>query len=291
MKLKVICPICSKYFWSISASHLLRKHNLNMQNFRKKYPNYKLVSETKKKKVSLSCKKSGCGKWFKDIKFSKERKNKVSIATSGTNNPFYGRKHTIKTKLKMRKNHANFIGNKNPLVKYLKICSKEQKQKYCNSIKEGKEIFKKDKTKFKLFKERLSKSIIQAHINGKCKSYGRGHKIGYFYSEKMNKKIFYRSSYEFRFLQWCELNKKIKIFDSCNFSIQYEVNKNVKNYLPDFIINNKIIVEIKPKSMLKFNVTKAKAALLFCKNNNLYYTVLTESELSNLDKIEELKFL
>ena len=60
-----------------------------------------------------------------------EWKNKISKTLtgkmSGENNPFYGKKHTEKTKEKMKKNHANFKGENNPL--YGTHLSEERKQK------------------------------------------------------------------------------------------------------------------------------------------------------------------
>jgi len=47
--------------------------------------------------------------------WSNERKLKASIANSGCGNPFYGKKHTEKTKTIMSKNHADVSGNNNPM--------------------------------------------------------------------------------------------------------------------------------------------------------------------------------
>ena len=50
------------------------------------------------------------------IMSDKERKRR-SICYLGKNNPYYGKKHTKETRLKMSKNHVDFYGDKNPRAK------------------------------------------------------------------------------------------------------------------------------------------------------------------------------
>jgi len=57
------------------------------------------------------------------------------------------------------------------------------------------------------------------------------------------------------------------------YKIQYTHNENIKNYFPDFIIENKYMVECKPKKLWNTELVKnkKKAAEDFCINNNLIY--------------------
>jgi hypothetical protein len=48
-------------------------------------------------------------------KITEQTKEKISKANSGINNPMYDKKHTLETKHKMKKNHANFEGINNPM--------------------------------------------------------------------------------------------------------------------------------------------------------------------------------
>jgi hypothetical protein len=60
------------------------------------------------------------------------------------------------------------------------------------------------------------------------------------------------------------------------YMIQYKKDNNIKNYFADYIINNKYLVEIKPKKLHSSYIVqlKAKAAIEYCKNNNLKYKLI-----------------
>ena len=69
---------------------------------------------------------SGYKRGVTGYKHTEEAKRKISEATKGENNPnygksffsdqnpFYGKKHTLETREKMSRNHANFSGENNP---------------------------------------------------------------------------------------------------------------------------------------------------------------------------------
>ena len=106
-------------------------------------------------------------------------------------------------------------------------------------------------------------------------------KHGYYTSILTGINEFYSSSYELvRMKQLDESGiiwtKKHKI------RIPY-VNKlgQKRNYVPDFLVNNTILEEVKPKSLVDKdnNPEKMLAAREYCKNNNLEYKVLTEKDL------------
>jgi hypothetical protein len=65
------------------------------------------------------------------------------------------------------------------------------------------------------------------------------------------------------------------------------IDKNgfTKNYIPDFLINDNIIIEIKPKSLLKLEINKLKIARLkkYCKENHLICKIITEKELEDFE--------
>lgn len=79
----------------------------------------KLSEETKRKLSEFHLGKVGPNK---GKKMSEETRKKMSEAQSKRmknpkNNPMYGKHHTEETKCKMRKNHADISGDKNPMKK------------------------------------------------------------------------------------------------------------------------------------------------------------------------------
>jgi hypothetical protein len=70
-------------------------------------------TEEHKQKISKSLK--GRVTWNKGIPQTFKVKQKISLAVRGKNNPFYGKKHTLETRLKMSRNHADVSGKKNPM--------------------------------------------------------------------------------------------------------------------------------------------------------------------------------
>ena len=121
--------------------------------------------------------------------------------------------------------------------------------------------------------------------------------------------IVYRSSWELKFMQWCDRNPNILNYGSEEIAIKYfdPVKQRVRRYFPDFIIKvqeqtgeiKKYLVEIKPKKQTvapkeRSRVTKSylnevytyatnqakwKAAEEFCKDNMLGFRIITESDL------------
>ena len=102
-------------------------------------------------------------------------------------------------------------------------------------------------------------------------------------------KIKYRSSWELKFLQWCDNNPNIKKVISEGIKIPYYYKNKLRNYYPDFVIlykDKKLLIEIKPKNMImnEQNQAKFNAAKKFAKEKNLDFLILTENELKNLIK-------
>ena len=71
-------------------------------------------------------------------------------------------------------------------------------------------------------------------------------------------------------------NLKWETAETNKYKIQYKNYKGInKNYFPDFIIEDKYIVEIKPKKLWDSDLVmrKRKSAELFCNKNNLIYKI------------------
>ena len=121
--------------------------------------------------------------------------------------------------------------------------------------------------------------------------------------------IIYRSSWERKFLQYCDMNENILEYSSEEIALPYRspIDNKIHRYFPDFYIKvkessgkiKKYIIEIKPKKQtiepqVKKRKTKSyiyevyeyaknqakwKAAEEFCKDRLWEFKVLTEEDL------------
>ena len=118
--------------------------------------------------------------------------------------------------------------------------------------------------------------------------------------------IVYRSSWEKKFMNWCDLTESVSEWQSEEFFIPYRspIDGRVHRYFPDFFVkyrdaNGKrrtMVVEVKPKKETKMPITnpkrrtkswaysvrtyavnqaKWKAAKEFCKDNNYEFKIMT----------------
>lgn len=117
--------------------------------------------------------------------------------------------------------------------------------------------------------------------------------------------IIYRSSYELKFMQYCDLTENVNSWKSEEFCIPYisPIDGKVHRYFPDFFVKYKdrsLVIEIKPQRDLKMpeknpkrktkswaysvktwaiNQAKWKAAKEWCEDRKYEFKILTEKEL------------
>lgn len=120
--------------------------------------------------------------------------------------------------------------------------------------------------------------------------------------------ITYRSSYELKFMNWCDLNSSIKGWVSEEIAIPYRnpLDNKVHRYMVDFYIEvqekdklKKYLIEVKPERFTKppspqkrrtkkhlqeiaqygVNEAKWKYAKDFCKSQGMEFKIVTEKEL------------
>ena len=122
--------------------------------------------------------------------------------------------------------------------------------------------------------------------------------------------IVYRSLWERKFMNYCDLTESVSEWQSEEFWIPYRspIDNRVHRYFPDFYIKYKdssgkrrsVVIEVKPKSQTKMppqnpkkrtkswaysvrtyavNQAKWKAAREFCKDRNIEFEIMTEHEL------------
>ena len=155
--------------------------------------------------------------------------------------------------------------------------------------------------------EKLKKqySFLQTHIKSNASSIQKKTKNGFlqgiFIPKNKDKfiilknkqnggKIKYRSSWELKFLEWCDQNQNVQKVISEGIKIPYiDIDNKLKNYYPDFVIlwnDEKYLIEIKPsnQTLNETNQRKFNAAKEFASKKCLKFLVLTEKELKKLIK-------
>ena len=263
----IICDICGKSFYR--SPSLINKNN----NFCSKecLNKFKINNGTRK-----------------GIKLSKETKEKMSLAAIGEKNHNFGKKLSEETKKKISENnkgkHFYWNGKKQSKetiekrIKKLRIpCSNEKKEKISQSNKGKKRTAE---TRLKYSRRMLNEYKNGYNPNKKCKQ-------GYYFSDKNNKFILYRSSYELKAFNLLEKDNNVLNYDYENIKIPYIYKDKFHFYIPDLIINyktHKLMVEIKAKWALnlEINKNKFKAAMKYCKSNNLEFAIWCEEELFNV---------
>jgi hypothetical protein len=159
------------------------------------------------------------------------------------------------------------------------------------------EIYGKEKSD--IMKQNLSKrhSGKNNPMYGKPSPQGSGNGWCGWYKE-----YFFRSLKELSFIIFvierfkfrCESGEKRK------YKIQYkDFDGVIRNYFPDFILNDKYVVEVKPKHLFNtfINKRKKESAIEFCNKNNLKYKmispikILTFQEIKKLVDSNQIKFI
>jgi hypothetical protein len=216
-------------------------------------------------------------------------------------NPFFGHEHTEQTKEKIRNRDKSFFQTQSYKDKVSKNSSGSKNGMYGRTYyqvwveKYGKE--EADRRQ----KEKNKKTSIQCTgknnpMYGKPSPKGSGNGWSGWY-----KGWFFRSLLELSYVvNVLEPNgDDWESAESLNIKIPYKNYKGVeRTYTPDFLINSKTLVEVKP-SKLKSSLTvrlKAEAAKTYCKQCNWKYVfvdppILTEEKIKELHNESSIKFI
>lgn len=138
----------------------------------------------------------------------------------------------------------------------------------------------------------MSELVTAKIISGKWNPHGGCYKHGYFYTSKLKKRLFYRSSLELIVFQKLEKDNNVKWFDSEPFRIPYiNINGVKKFYIPDILIcfldGHKELVEIKPDIFLNDDTVQLKiqAMKIYCIKNNMICNIMLESDILKGEKV------
>jgi hypothetical protein len=90
------------------------------------------------------------------------------------------------------------------------------------------------------------------------------------------KEFYFRSLHELKFILTCE-RFKLKIVSAEKIRMNYvNYDGNERTYSPDFIVDDKFLVEVKPKKLhnTPLNLLKFASAIEYCKKNYLKFKIL-----------------
>lgn len=220
----------------------------------------------------------------------KENGEKYKTKFLGEGNPFYGRHHTEETKRKIIENtDYSFTQTEEFKLKSKKV-GKENGMYGKTFYEIWVEKYGKEEADKKLLDYKEKKSIAYSGKNnpmyGKTTPIGSGNGWGGWYKD-----WYFRSLRELSYMieviekknqKWETGEKKIIIYYK-------DYDGTERTYKPDFIIDNKIIVEIKPKKLMETptNILKKEAAIKYCKEHNLKFKMI-DVKLLSIEKILEL---
>lgn len=194
--------------------------------------------------------------------------------------------HSDETKKKMSKNHADFSGDNNPFKKKIESDMAFRIQHSENVARRWASY---DEEKLRKISETFSKAQSKSS-NYKREIHHKNHKSGHFYSNKMDKQMFYRSSWEHKVCEFLEHSVNVLEYDIEPFSIEYYIENGEKRYTRiDFFVryndSRQIIIEVKPSIFLDVGKMpfKIKGCEKYALENNLGFVVITENELKNLE--------
>jgi len=211
-------------------------------------------------------------------------KNKVEIGISIASKS--GWKHSDKTRKKMSENHADFSGDKNPFAK--KYNNDPDFRNQFSAVHRDRWASYDDK---RMREIRETFSLASAKSENKNANAHKKHKSGNYYSSKMNKEMFYRSSWELEVCEYLNDARHIKWFDIEPYCVEYQLNEQETRYTRlDFHIKTEcgkeIIAEVKPEGLIHHgnNPQKIEGLKLYAKENGYEFLLITKQI---LDKLEE----
>lgn len=244
----VVCPVCNNFMCQITDRHL-KLHDMTYKDLKEKYPDVKMRPAKLKKTWSDRCKD------FNKTDFMREQ-----VSKSLTEGHAAGKYDEIKKQASETKKERFASGE---IVSWSKGFTK-----YTHSS---------------LMK--TSDTRRQLYLDGKMK---HGAKIkGHFRSNKNNKDIPYRSSYELKALQILEEDTSVQSYEYESLRIKYfGADKKMHSYIPDFVVNNRRIIEVKAEWIYELQnkeeqsvFRKFGAAEKWAKKNGYTFEVWTEHEL------------
>ena len=134
--------------------------------------------------------------------------------------------------------------------------------------------------------EKISIIVADKMVSGSWSPPTTGFKGEHYVGKKNGaEKVYLRSSYESRYARMIDEDPKVVSWEYEPLRIPYMFEGSVRNYVPDFLVTHvdgeKILVEVKPDSLVETpaNIAKLSAAASWCELNGVELVIVTEGEL------------
>ncbi len=263
------CPLCNKEL-----------------TYSSKY-NYQKAKLKKSKCKSCGIKESITDERREKMRDRVEGKNNPMFGMKGELNPFFGKKHTEETKIKIVINRDMSIYRSDEFRKKMSELTKgENNPMFGRSFYDvwveryGKQLADEKMKKYRETQS-INNSGTKNNMFGKPSPIGSGNGWSGWY-----KGWYFRSLKELTYMIKVieRYNLEWKSAETKDLTIRYlDYNLIERSYTADFIINDRYMVEIKPKNLWNSPLIKLKkdAAIEFCNSRGLKYKLIDIDRLSN----------
>lgn len=219
-----------------------------------------------------------------------DTKNAVCIACSnkanamiGEANPFFGKTHSNETKAQIKQKAIERIRTESEITQAKTQLAKVANKRPIKDILIEKYGEQEGNTRWEQKRERnrVASSGSNNPMYGKPSPQGSGNGWSGWYKE-----FYFRSLRELAFILKYLPNNTLVSADCKKYRVPYlDCLGKERTYAPDFILNDKYIIEIKPKRLWNTPLVleKRKAIELYCKQNKLLYKIVDPK--INFDKI------
>ena len=267
------------------------------------YSNKKNRNTAEKKNICCSsCSHKNAHKRPEVMLKNKKRSERLSEKYKGSGNPFFGKKHSEETREKIVKDRDfSVYKTKDFKDKMSKVTSGKKnpmyRKNYYNIWVEKYGTEEADRKMKELSKIRSENSSGSNNpMYGKPTPHGAGNGWSGWY-----KGWFFRSLRELSYMvkEIEGKNKKWRTAETKDLRIKYvDYKGDERTYIADFLIEEKELIEVKPKKLKKSLIVrlKAKAARGFCEEKGLVYKItdvkiLSEKEIKKLHDDKIIKFI
>lgn len=219
------------------------------------------------------------------IPMSDKQKSLYRVMFKGENNPFFGKKHSDKTRDEMSKNHADFTGDNNPFKNSLNTPEKRiEHSNRCKALWAAR-----DGEWHRKHSEVLSAAVAkqqQANPN-----MHKGYDCGWIETKKGGK-VWCRSSWEKKVCSHLDFISEVISFKLEPFCIKYiDKSGNTRHSRIDFLALTKgktIMIEVKPKPLHDLSSAKIDGYRMFCKENGFVFLLAGKEEVDTVESFGEL---